>query len=101
MNVTEIASILKITKSATSQLISKLEKKGLVKRKINLFDKKVNYISLTEAAKKGYEESTQKYNDAVEKVAEYMGKEDCEKLSGLLEKLTVIINNLEEGEKRA
>lgn len=96
MNVTEIASSLKISKSATSQLVSKLDKKGFVKRKINLFDKKINYITLTSNAKKWYEESTEKYNSIVEKVAENMGEEDSKELSRLLEKLSCIIYNLEE-----
>ena len=45
LNVTELAHLLKMSKSAVSQSISKLERKGLVKRKINLFDKKVNISS--------------------------------------------------------
>ena len=98
MNVTELATSLKITKSATSQLVSKLEKKGLVKRKINLFDKKIYYISLTDVAKKDYEINILKYNNAILKVAYEMGEEDSKELSRLLEKLSAIITNLEEGE---
>ena len=62
MNITELASSLKITKSAASQIISKLEKKGFVKRKINLFDKKVNYITLTNKAKEKYKNKHEEYN---------------------------------------
>ena len=96
MNVTELASCLNMTKSAASQLVSKLEKKGFVKRKMNLFDKKVNYISITDEAKKGYEDNKVKYNEVIDKVVEKMGKEDSKELSRLLEKLSDIIYNLEE-----
>lgn len=96
MNITELALSLDITKSAASQLVSKLEKKGFIKRKINLFDKKVNYIILTENAKKGYEENTIKYDEVVKKVVQEMGEKDSNELSRLLEKLSNIIYNLEE-----
>ena len=96
MNVTELAVALKITKSATSQLVSKLERKGFVKRKINLFDKKMYYISVTEEAKKGYEENIVKYNKVIEKVADEMGDKDSEELSKLLGKLSNIIYNIGE-----
>ena len=96
MNVTELANSLNMSKSAASQLVSKLEKKGFVKRKINLFDKKVNYISITDEARKGYEDNTIKYNEVIDKVIEKMGEEDSKQLSRLLEKLSDIIYNLEE-----
>jgi len=97
MNITDLSNSLKITKSAVSQLVSKLEKKGFVRRKINLFDKKVNYITITEEARKGYEENTTKYNSVIEKVANEMGEKDSVELSRLLEKLSNIICELEGG----
>ena len=97
MNITDLSNSLKITKSAVSQLVSKLEKKGFVKRKINLFDKKVNYITITEEARKGYEENTIKYNAVIEKVANQMGEKDSVELARLLEKLSNIICKLEGG----
>lgn len=96
INVTELSSILKMTKSAASQLIAKLEKKSLVKRKINIFDKKINYITLTEEAKVGYEDNQKKYSEIVNKVIEKMGEKDSKDLSRLLEKLSNIIKNLGE-----
>lgn len=94
MNVTELANTLKITKSATSQLVSKLEKKGFVKRKINLLDKKVNYISLTEEAAKKIEDKHNEYKEVVYKVIKEMGEKDSSELSRLLEKLSGIISDL-------
>lgn len=98
INVTELSIILKMSKSAISQLIAKLEKKSLVKRKINIFDKKINYITLTETAKVIYQDNQKKYSEIADKVIEKMGKKDSEELSRLLEKLSYIIENLEEVE---
>ena len=98
VNVTEIANILKITKSAVSQSITKLEKKGYVKRKINLFDKKINYISLTEDAIKKYEQKRNDYDFVINKVVDEMGEEDSKELTRLLEKLSNIISELGKGE---
>lgn len=95
MNITELAHSLKITKSATSQLVSKLEKKGYIKRKINLFDKKVNYLIVTEEGKK----ECLNNKDTIDKIAKLvnikMGDDDSSELSRLLEKLSTIIKELE------
>lgn len=96
MNVTELANELNMSKSAVSQLISKLEKKGFVKRKINLFDKKINYISVTEEARSAYENNHKKYNEVVKKVVDEMGETDSKELSRLLGKLSNIISELGE-----
>lgn len=101
VNLTEIANELKITKSAVSQSIAKLEKKGFLKRKINLFDKKVNYISLTKDALKKYESKRKEYDLVIKKVSDEMGENDSKELSRLLEKLSNIICNLGKGEVNA
>lgn len=97
MNVTELATALKISKSAASQIVSKLEKKGYIKRKINLFDKKINYISLNENILQQYEDKHKEYNDIAHKVSEEMGEKDVKELTRLLEKLSNIINDLGKG----
>ena len=101
VNVTEIANELKVSKSAVSQSVSKLEKKGFVKRKINLFDKKINYISLTEDALIKYENKKKEYDEVISKVSKEMGEEDSKELSRLLEKLSDIISELGKGEANA
>ena len=94
MNITELASILKMSKSAVSQSVSKLEKKGYVKRKINLLDKKINYLVLTEKAKEEYAIKRKEYHEMILKVSDGMGEQDSKELSRLLEKLSNIINCL-------
>lgn len=96
VNITEVALSLRITKSAASQLVSKLERKGFVKRNRNIFDKKVNCLYATEIAKQQYIENSNKYNDVIKEVADKMGEEDSNELSRLLEKLSGVIYSLEE-----
>lgn len=94
VNVTEIANELRISKSAVSQSVSKLEKKGLIKRKINIFDQKINYISLSNNSIKKYEEIKEIYINEANKVLNEMGIDDSKELSRLLDKLNNIINEL-------
>lgn len=101
MNITKLASSLEMTKSAASQLVSKLERKGFVKRKINLFDKKINYITLTNQARNKYESKIEEYKQVINKVSLEMGEEDSKELSRLLEKLSNIINSLGKDEVNA
>ena len=98
MNITELSHSLKITKSAVSQLVTKLEKKGCLKRKINLFDKKVNYLVVTGLGKIEHDNNQERFDKIVKKVNSELGKEDSEELSRLIEKLSKIIKDLEEDE---
>ncbi len=95
MNITELSHSLKITKSAISQLVTRLEKKGYIKRKINLFDKKVNYLIVTEEGKKECSSNQEILNKIAELVNLKMGNEDSVELSRLIEKLSGIIKELE------
>ena len=94
INITEISNKLKITKSAVSQSISKLEKKGFVKRKINLFDKKINYLSVTKETMKQSDKKHIEHEKMINNVINKMGEEDSKELSRLLNKLENIINEL-------
>ena len=95
MNITELSQSLKITKSAASQLVTKLEKKGYVKRRINLFDKKVNYLIVTDDGKKEQISNQENLDKIAQQVEEKMGAKDSEELTRLLEKLSDIIKELE------
>ena len=94
MNVTDLSISLKTSKSAVSQLVSKLEKKGYIKRKINLIDKKINYLLLTESAQVIFKNNQMKYKEMANKVVSQMGESDSKELSRLIVKLSDIISNL-------
>ena len=99
INVTELSQELKMSKSAVSQTAFKLERKGIIKRNINLFDKKICYFSLTDKAKRMYESKINEYSKMVNKVNEEMGEEDVRKLSSLLIKLSDIVERLERNDE--
>ena len=63
---------------------------------MNLFDKKINYISISDDARNSYEHNQKKYSEVVNQVVEQMGEEDSKELSRLLQKLSDIIYNLGE-----
>ena len=94
LNITELATLLKMSKSAVSQTIAKLEKKNLVKKKICLFDKKLYYIVLTAKGEIVYKEQSEKYMEAILRVSKEMGNDDSKELSRLVEKLSAIIEKL-------
>lgn len=96
MNITDLSSSLKMSKSAVSQLISKLEKKGYIKRNINLIDRKINYLYITEDVKEIYQNNQKKYSQIVNEVVKKMGEIDSKELSRLLGKLSNIICDLGE-----
>ena len=52
-----LAKLLGITRSAVSQMVKKLESKGVVRRVPDSRDKKIAYIELSEKARSIYEES--------------------------------------------
>lgn len=52
----DIAEIMSMTKGGMTFLIDKLEKKGIVRRKQNDFDRRVLHIELTEEGQKIYKE---------------------------------------------
>lgn len=93
VNVTEIASDLHMSKSAVSQLIAKLEKKGLVKRKLNLLDKKINYIVVSKKAITIYDKTKEDAKEIILSVVNKMGEKDSIELCKLLDKLSVVIND--------
>jgi DNA-binding MarR family transcriptional regulator len=54
MNVTEVANYIGVTKGAVSQTITKLEKKGFIKRYKNSTNEKEVFIELTAAGREIY-----------------------------------------------
>lgn len=96
VNTSDIANNLRISKSAVSQCISKLERKGYIRRKINLKDKKIGYLYLTDACKTKYEEKKAKCNDIVARVIKHLGEDKIYKISNLIEELNMIVENIKE-----
>ena len=73
-----LAKLLGITRSAVSQMVNKLESKGVVRRVPDSRDKKIAYIELSENARSIYEESRARVNGLLERIVAKLGAEKVE-----------------------
>ena len=73
-----LAEALGITRSAVSQMVNKLETKGVVRRVPDSRDKKIAYIELSDKARSIYEESRARVNGLLERIVAKLGAEKVE-----------------------
>lgn len=73
-----LAKMLGITRSAVSQMVNKLEKKGVVCRVPDAKDRKIAYIELSEKACAVYEDFKNQVNAFLSKIISRMGEERVE-----------------------
>ncbi len=77
----ELARRLGITRSAVSQLVTKLEERGIVVRTAAPDDKKIAYIRLSDNSLATYEEQCRELNELLENCANKFGKDRMQRLS--------------------
>ena len=77
----ELARRLGITRSAVSQIISKLEKQNIVVRAPSPVDKKIAYVRFSEQSRAMFEEQCRQANRLMEKVVSEI---DTEKMDALV-----------------
>ena len=70
-----LAKILGITRSAVSQIVNKLQRKGIVQRVPDEKDKKIAYIELSKSARGLYDEMRERINHMFEKFIHMIGEE--------------------------
>ncbi len=90
---TQLASRLGVTRSAVSQMVNKLEARGIVKRVPDDVDRKIAYIELSDTARSYYGEEMKICCDFVGEVMEKMGEE---KLNALIELSDEFIRTVDE-----
>ena len=71
----ELARRLGITRSAISQIVTKLEAKGIVKRVDSPTDRKIAYIRLSDSSLAVFEEQCKEANAIMERVVELLGED--------------------------
>jgi DNA-binding MarR family transcriptional regulator len=93
---TELANILGVTRSAISQIVNRLEARGVVKRVADDVDRKIAYIEVTDEAMESYSEDLKNCSLFVGRVVEKFGEENFDKMCDLFEEFTNLID-LERG----
>ena len=91
---TELASRLGVTRSAVSQMVNKLEARGLLVRTPSQSDKKIAYVELSDYAEKAYEEEHEKCCAFMGQVIEIFGEDKLEKLLTLNDEFINLVAEL-------
>lgn len=98
----ELAKRLGITRSAVSQIVTKLEQENIVKRVAAPDDRKIAYVQLSENAMKVFEEQLAKINAFMERVVTVFGEEKMHEFVSLYDEFAGIVKTLrKESEKDA
>ena len=82
---TQIAKKIGLTRSAVSQMVNRLEERGIVKRVPDEVDRKIAYIELSEYAKEKYENERKTYARFVSTLIQEFGKDKLDKLLELFD----------------
>lgn len=88
---TQLAAKLSVTRSAISQIVNRLEKKGVVKRVPDAIDRKIAYIEITEEMLASYKEDVEVYGAFIGGLVEEFGKERFEQMCALMEEFLILI----------
>lgn len=82
----ELSRRLGITRSAVSQLVTKLEERGVVKRVASPTDRKIFYVDLPDKAAEEFRGQWEQASAFVDRVVEEFGVENTENLIATCEK---------------
>lgn len=83
----ELARRLNITRSAVSQLVTKLEKRGIVKRTSSPTDRKIFYVELSDSSIAVFKKLCDEANELINKVIAEFGEDKADRLIELAEEL--------------
>jgi len=88
----ELSRRLGVTRSAISQIVTKLEKRGIVQRTDAENDRKIAYIQLSDNALTLFEQQCSQANEIAEKVEKKLGPEKLNKLLELYDEFAKVLN---------
>ena len=90
----ELARRLGVTRSAISQVVTRLEERGIVKRVPSDTDKKIAYVELSEYTITLFEEQCARANVCIERVAAEFGEERLKNLIKENEELFAVFRKI-------
>ncbi len=96
----ELARRLGITRSAVSQLVTKMEKDGVVKRVASPTDRKIAYIELSDESRAVFEAQCAEANDIMDRVVRRMGEERIRELIATYDDFFAALTQVQEEVKK-
>ena len=96
INLSEIHCNLHITKSAISQMLNSLEKKGYIQRSIDVSDRRRVLVNLTENGTMVVKETKESVNNHLGEIVSRLGDENTKQLILLLEQVSDISEELKD-----
>ena len=99
---TQLAKLLGITRSAVSQIVNRLEERGIVKRVADDVDRKIAYIELSEDIVNLYREDLQQYLACVGTIVQEFGEDKFDTMCDLVEEFNRLTQDkLKRAKKKA
>ena len=96
----ELARRLNVTRSAVSQIVSKLEKRGVVERQPSPTDRKIFYVVLSESSLNVFKKQCDEANKLIDRVVEVFGKEKADRLIELYEEFARTFDRVRDGNEK-
>ncbi|RPF48463.1 DNA-binding MarR family transcriptional regulator [Hydrogenoanaerobacterium saccharovorans] len=87
MKSTEIAAALNVAASGITPILNRLEKKGYILRSLDVTDRRVIIISLTELGKQVLEDTIDELRTHIKEVTDYLGEKDSTELLRITNRL--------------
>lgn len=100
MNITEIAKAAGVTKGAISQIVSKLEKKGAVRRYKGKSNEKEVFIELSDLGKKIYKRHKRVNEETIREINQELSRYSDENVKCLLQIFRWLETFLDESSER-
>lgn len=100
ISISEVQDGLHITKSAISQMMNSLEKKGFIQRKIDTEDRRKIVVTLTKAGKDILKETKESANQNLDKIISNLGDDNTKQFIELLNQVSDIAEELKEGKSK-
>jgi len=100
MNITELARASGVTKGAISQIVKKLEAKGIIRKHKKAANDKEVFIHLTEAGREVYEERRRTNEEAIRPLIEELKRHPDEKVVFLVSMFDWFDKFMDQAEER-
>ncbi|MBM7038349.1 MarR family winged helix-turn-helix transcriptional regulator [Vibrio ulleungensis] len=88
MRLTDLAQEMKVSKPSASNMVSRLQKKGLVERQFSPEDSRVKRVALTQQAKEQLSEQAPVYKQISNSLSKNLSADEAQTLTRLLLKAT-------------